>query len=688
MPQVSLSPFAGVGAQFFDNNGVILTGGKIYSYVAGTTTPLATYTSLSGATPHANPIVLDSAGRVPGGEIWLEDGQSYKFVVETATGVLIGTYDNVNEIAPGFITVVDHVGDGVTTVFGIGNTPTTKLATDVYINGVYQDKNTYTVSGSNLTFTQAPPLNSQIEIVTQQTTVLGATSADLVSYISPGVGAVAQTVADRLDQTISVKDFGAACDAVYNGGFVASGTDDTIAIQAALDAAGSAGGGTVLLPGKSIISSTLYMPQGVFLVGQGANWGRGTNALTADPRNFIKSAIIHDPSATPFSMMKWQLGPDDGNSFRGVGGGARDLFVDGQRVAPVCMETMSWLNQSFQNVHTYDVNPSTGIGWLFSAFGVLGTAGAGVNRTTAFGNAYSCSHTGTGPKALVLAGSGWFNTAHMAFYNFLAESGTIDFEDCDSNELHNCAGNLILWGSVGPNQNPNGVAIGSARHNVMFGHRGSVTAKAGTSVPAVGHPNYNSHSNTVYGKTNDNNDQFPTIEAGADLTVWLPGFAKNDSRYGSFSVGGGVLQTRGALPAATVSIADATSTNVDWTVPASPHRNFLGAWNAANPSRLTIPAGVKWVRFSAYIAWAVNGTGVRFASIIRNGNTASRVGSSTLVGNASFLVSNIIQSAWLPIGPGESVQTGDYYEVRVRQESGGPLDMLRDEGSYFMVEFR
>jgi hypothetical protein len=45
MPAVSLSIFGGVGAQFFDNNGVILTGGKIFTYEAGTTTPLATYTS-------------------------------------------------------------------------------------------------------------------------------------------------------------------------------------------------------------------------------------------------------------------------------------------------------------------------------------------------------------------------------------------------------------------------------------------------------------------------------------------------------------------------------------------------------------------------------------------------------------------------------------------------------------------
>lgn len=92
---VNPSPIGGFAAQFFDNNGVILSGGKIFTYAAGTTTPQATYTSVTGATLHANPIVLDSAGRVPGGEIWLTDGLVYKFVIETATSILIGSYDNI-----------------------------------------------------------------------------------------------------------------------------------------------------------------------------------------------------------------------------------------------------------------------------------------------------------------------------------------------------------------------------------------------------------------------------------------------------------------------------------------------------------------------------------------------------------------------------------------------------------------
>lgn len=93
---VNLSMLAGAGAQFFDNNGAILTGGLVYTYAAGTTTPQATYTTSSGATAHTNPIVLDSAGRVPsGGEIWLTDAIAYKFLLKTSTAVTIGTYDNV-----------------------------------------------------------------------------------------------------------------------------------------------------------------------------------------------------------------------------------------------------------------------------------------------------------------------------------------------------------------------------------------------------------------------------------------------------------------------------------------------------------------------------------------------------------------------------------------------------------------
>jgi hypothetical protein len=95
---VNLSALAGAGQQFFTDVGVPLSGGKLYSYAAGTTTPQATYTTAAGSIAHANPIILDSAGRVSTGEIWLTAGSNYKFVLKTSTDTTIATWDNITGI--------------------------------------------------------------------------------------------------------------------------------------------------------------------------------------------------------------------------------------------------------------------------------------------------------------------------------------------------------------------------------------------------------------------------------------------------------------------------------------------------------------------------------------------------------------------------------------------------------------
>lgn len=96
---VTLSPIGGAATQFFDNNGVPLAGGKLYTYAAGTTTPQTTYTTSAGSVAQPNPIILDSAGRVPNsGEIWLTYNTAYKFTIRTSADVLIGTYDNISGI--------------------------------------------------------------------------------------------------------------------------------------------------------------------------------------------------------------------------------------------------------------------------------------------------------------------------------------------------------------------------------------------------------------------------------------------------------------------------------------------------------------------------------------------------------------------------------------------------------------
>lgn len=135
---VSLSLFAGAGQQFFTDSGIPLSGGLIYTYQAGTTTPQAAYTSISGATAHTNPIILDSAGRVPA-EIWLTDGVAYKFILKDSNDVLIGTYDNI----PGqntFVGDVSFTGNltvgGNTNITGNANiTGDTNIAANLDVTG-------------------------------------------------------------------------------------------------------------------------------------------------------------------------------------------------------------------------------------------------------------------------------------------------------------------------------------------------------------------------------------------------------------------------------------------------------------------------------------------------------------------------------------------------------------------------
>ena len=164
MTTVTLSIFAGVGAQLFDDSGNVLTGGKIYTYEAGTTTPLASYTSSAGITLQSNPIILNAAGRVPTGEIWLDYTKLYKFVVKTSADVLIATYDNVGGSFNASPIIANFTGTGSQVNFTLASNPASEASTQIYINGVYQQKNTYSVSGTVVTFSEAPPFTSTIEV--------------------------------------------------------------------------------------------------------------------------------------------------------------------------------------------------------------------------------------------------------------------------------------------------------------------------------------------------------------------------------------------------------------------------------------------------------------------------------------------------------------------------------------------
>lgn len=79
-------------AQFLDANGAPLAGGKVYTYAAGTTTPLATYTNAGGLVPNTNPVILDARGEA---DLWYASGTSYKVILKDANDATIWTVDNI-----------------------------------------------------------------------------------------------------------------------------------------------------------------------------------------------------------------------------------------------------------------------------------------------------------------------------------------------------------------------------------------------------------------------------------------------------------------------------------------------------------------------------------------------------------------------------------------------------------------
>jgi len=209
MPTYTYSPLAGAGWQFFNNSGVPLAGGLLYTYAAGTTTPAATYTTSVGNVANTNPIVLDSAGRTPA-QIWLDSAASYKFILQTSTGVQIWSNDNIS-----------------------GGLPASAIS--------------YSPTGNFSATTVQAALDQ----------IAASTGANIVKYNQGATGAVTRTVKSKLQEVVSVKDFGAVGDGI---------TDDTTAIQAAVNALSAAGvGGTVYLPAgtyKVTSNITITWPNG------------------------------------------------------------------------------------------------------------------------------------------------------------------------------------------------------------------------------------------------------------------------------------------------------------------------------------------------------------------------------------------------------------------------------------------
>ncbi len=98
--QTAAVPLPNPEVQWLDQNGKPLSGAKVCTYAAGTSTPLATYTDSTATTPNTNPVILDVYGRA---SIWVRQ-VGYKIVLRTggdgtcSTGTIQWSQDSIYAI--------------------------------------------------------------------------------------------------------------------------------------------------------------------------------------------------------------------------------------------------------------------------------------------------------------------------------------------------------------------------------------------------------------------------------------------------------------------------------------------------------------------------------------------------------------------------------------------------------------
>jgi hypothetical protein len=240
----------------------------------------------------------------------------------------------------------DFVGNGVEVDFTLSAAPSTILATNVFINGVYQEKDSYTLSGNVITFSIAPPLNSSIEVMTNETGVINSGNATAITYTLTAPGAVQQTVQTKLEQYVSVADFGAVGDGV---------ADDTAAFNLATMATTAHGGNDDLAMRRQIyvpagdykIQGTVYVRKGQTLCGAGDGATRilaGTQTSSGRAMfklgfGFIGGVPVEDAGGLPPVIENLAtLGGDSSGGvvdMRVAGAQARNLFITSAGVSVV-----------------------------------------------------------------------------------------------------------------------------------------------------------------------------------------------------------------------------------------------------------------------------------------------------------------------------------------------------------------
>ena len=175
--QVALMPFT--KSQFFDNSGRPCSGCKLFTYQAGTTTPLITYHDSAGVIPNTNPVIMDSAGR---NDIWLT-AVAYKLILQTSLGVTLWSEDNISS-ANNTLLGLNNIWTGTNTW---NNTAT--FNSSVSFNSGFTSSGPNNMSGGGIldgTFTGTPVFSGVPSFSNGFSSTTGTFSGQITSTLATG----------------------------------------------------------------------------------------------------------------------------------------------------------------------------------------------------------------------------------------------------------------------------------------------------------------------------------------------------------------------------------------------------------------------------------------------------------------------------------------------------------------------
>lgn len=213
--------------KFFDNNGNPLNGGLLFTYVAGTTTKIATYTDSTGGTPNTNPVVLNFRGEA---NVWLDPTLTYKFTLapvgdtdppskpiwtvdNIASGVTLATLTQqilgqilyrrtANEIAAGVTPVQFFYPPGNVLRYGVNTSPGTTNMTTAFNNAWLAYKDIYFPEGIYLVDTLTLPSTYY-----QRSLVGDGPGLSVLKQSSANGDVIAGTSSGNAEHSLKLQDF-------------------------------------------------------------------------------------------------------------------------------------------------------------------------------------------------------------------------------------------------------------------------------------------------------------------------------------------------------------------------------------------------------------------------------------------------------------------------------------------------